>query len=55
MGQCEGVWVEVGVSIRVDGELFLDRDVSIEGPWGFRVVVLEATAGGGVHIVTRRA
>lgn len=44
----------VGVSVRVDGELFLHRYVSIEGTWGFGVVVLEATARGGVHIMTGR-
>lgn len=37
VGQCEGVWMEMGVSmsIRVDRELFLDRNVSIKRSWRF--------------------
>lgn len=47
--------MEVGVSIRIDRKLFLDRNVSIDRAWGFKVVILEATTRGGVHIVTGRA
>lgn len=56
VGQREGVWMEmgVGVCIRVDRELLLHRNVSIQGPWRFGMVVLEAAARRGVHIVTGR-